>query len=76
MAGKLTQAEELAHAVAHKVADVVAERDVLRRELARMAELSVERTKAYVCGHKAMQMCRENARLRAYVRENVIYMMD
>ena len=66
MAGRLKQAEFLAETLAHRVTQVLAERDRLRGELARESSGRLSREKAYVAVYRQGAASREYSDAEGY----------
>ena len=72
MAGNLKQAEFLADTLAHKILNLVTERNNLRTDLARKSSGSLERDKAFVQAHKHSVIDRAYADIKAYRLEHLL----
>ena len=72
MAGNLKQAEFLADTLAHKILNLVTERNNLRSELARRSSGSLERDKAFVQTYKHAVIDRAYSGMTAYKLEHLL----
>ena len=65
MAGNLKQAEFLADTLAHRITQLLTERNNLRTELARKSSGSLDRDKAFIQSYKHAVIDRAYAELKA-----------
>ena len=72
MAGNLKQAEFLADTLAHRISQILTERNNLRIDLARKSSGSLERDKAFIMAYKHSVCDKAYSELKAYRLEHLL----